>query len=99
MKALLADAGQDLQRVVNQCSLIGGAQNAQRAAERYTPALHNRPALPFSHDEKIRPLFSGELNGFPFAAIESGDEFGIRRGLERMNTQPGWRLCDPGADL
>jgi hypothetical protein len=97
-KALLANVRQDLERIIDQRSLISVTQNTKCASQRKPTTPRYCSPSPLVHDQYVRPLFRAQLNGFPFTRIEGGHQFGVGQGMERANPQPCRGLANPLAD-
>jgi hypothetical protein len=84
-KPLPAHIGKDFQWVINQRASIAITQDTERAGEGKTAVLRYRSPFPLIHDQHVGLLLRGQLNGFPFAAIKGGYQFGVGRATEGVN--------------
>jgi hypothetical protein len=78
--------------------LISVTQNSECAGQRKSTTLRYSSPSPLVHDQYIRLLFRGQLNGFPFPGVEGGHQFGVGWGMKRANPQPCRGLANPFAD-
>ena len=81
--------------MIDQRSLISVTQNTECASQRKPTTLRYCSPSPLVHDQYVRLLFHGQLNGFPFTGIEGGHQFGVGQGMERANPQPCRGLANP----
>jgi hypothetical protein len=76
-KPLLADIRQYIEWMIDRRSLIRVTQNTERPGKGKTTTLRYGAPSPLVHDQYVRLLFRGQLNGFPFTGIQGGQQFGV----------------------